>query len=42
MIEVMNMLLSRMAEQLWRLRMRRLEARAAQQLLSNLYLDSRV
>jgi len=36
MMEVMNMLLSRMAEQVWRLRMRRLETRAALRLLSNL------
>lgn len=34
----MNMLLSRMAEQIWRMRMRRMEARAAHQLLANLIL----
>jgi hypothetical protein len=34
----MNMLWSRMAEQWWRMRMRRLESRAAQQLLANLSL----
>jgi hypothetical protein len=37
--QVMNMLWSRMAEQWWRLRMRRLESRAAQQLLANLSLS---
>jgi len=32
----MNIFLSRMAEEIWRLRMRRLETRAAQRLLANL------
>jgi len=35
-IKQMTMLLSRMAEQIWRLRMRRVESRAAHQLLFNL------
>jgi len=37
--QVMNILWSRMAEQWWRMRMRRLESRAAQQLLANLSLS---
>jgi hypothetical protein len=35
-IEVMTVLFARMAERIWRMRMRRVETRAAERLLSNL------